>query len=378
MTVKKTPLHEIHVQAGARMVDFHGWEMPVQYAGVVGEHRQVREHAGLFDVSHMGEILVFGSKATEYVNHLVTNDVASAEEGQCVYTPMCNEDGGVIDDLLVYKYNSGHYMLVVNAGNAEKDLEWIKSRVKDVADDVGKRACEPDDENHEAELCVRDVGENTALIALQGPESEAMLQKLTDYDLSGLNGFRFKEDITLAGDVKALVSRTGYTGEEGFEIYVNDEDAVDAWKAVAEAGAKPAGLGARDTLRLEAGLMLYGNDLTEYTTPMEAAISWTVKLGKKEFIGKDELLRQHADGVGKKMAGFELLEKGVPRKDYRIELDGDEVGYVTSGTMSPTLGKGIGLGYVKPEYAEAGIIFDVVIRDTAYKARVVEIPFYRR
>jgi aminomethyltransferase len=368
MNARKTPLYELHEKLGARMIDFHGWMMPVQYKGVIEEHNAVRKKAGLFDVSHMGEVLVFGSNATEFVNHSITNDVNRMADGQCLYTPMCYENGTIVDDLLVYKHNSEHYMLVVNASNSEKDFKWIESRMRDfMAED-------------ESEIGLRNVSESTAMLALQGPKSGGMLQKLTDVDLKQIKRLRFRDNVML-GEVKALVSRTGYTGEDGFEIYMNAGECVEVWEGLIDAGGRvlqPVGLGARDTLRLEAGLMLYGNDIDESTTPMEAAIGWTVKFDKKEFIGRDELLRQKADGVEKRMAGFELIEKGVPRHGHKIALDSGEIGYVTSGTFSPTLGKSIGLCYVKPEYSSMGVIFDVMIRDRPIKARVVEIPFYRR
>ncbi|MFH1403094.1 MAG: glycine cleavage system aminomethyltransferase GcvT [Candidatus Altiarchaeota archaeon] len=369
MPGKKTPLYEVHEKIGARMVEFHGWLMPVQYHGLVEEHKSVRKNAGLFDVSHMGEFLVFGKKAARLVNHVVTNDVSKLGDGKCMYTPMCRENGTIIDDLLVYKHNKDHYMLVVNASNIEKDYDWIKSAISEFPG-------EGDDKGVE----LRDVSDSTAMIALQGPKAVEILQRVTEYDLSKIGRFSFDEDVMI-GDIKALVSRTGYTGEDGFEIYVNSSEAIDVWDRIIEAGhvdVEPAGLGARDTLRLEAGLMLYGNDIDDTTTPLEATIGWTVKLDKKDFVGRRALAKQKKQGVKRKMVGFEMIEKGIPRSKYKIEFDGRGIGYVTSGTHSPTLDKGIGLGYVKPEYSRLGIIFDVIIRDKAHKARVVELPFYRK
>jgi len=274
-------------------------------------------------------------------------------------------------------------MLVVNASNADKDHKWITEHAKDVlsADKAAGASIKEDSEDtHEEELVVRNVSDNTAMIALQGPKAEEILGKVVDVDLSGLKRFRFADAVVIA-DVKALVSRTGYTGEDGFEIYVSSAGCVEVWDALVEAGAAdltPVGLAARDTLRLEAALMLYGNDLNEQTTPLEAAIEWTVKLEKDEFIGKDELLRQKASGVEKKMVGFELLERGVARHGYKITVDGDEIGYVTSGSYAPSLKKSIGLGYVKAEHAEKGAEFEVVVRDKQVKAKVVELPFIKR
>jgi aminomethyltransferase len=381
MASKRTPLYEVHESLGARMIDFHGWMLPVQYGGVVEEHLCVREKAGLFDISHMGEFLVFGSKATEFVNQLVTNDASAIGDGQCMYTPMCHENGSIVDDLVVYKHNQEHYMLVVNAANIEKDYGWIESNMEDVAAEGGVEKESADEECHDVEVGLRDVSDNTAMLALQGPKAWRILQKVCDMESSAIKRFRFRDNV-MVGDVKALVSRTGYTGEDGFEFYVNPHYAVDVWKTIMDAGGgegiKPAGLGARDTLRLEAGLMLYGNDIDDTTTPLEAGIEWTVKLGKEGFIGKDELLRENADGVEKRLVGFELAERGVPRQGYRILAAEDETGRVTSGTYSPTLKRSIGLGYVKPEHSALGTGLDVVIRDRPRKANVVDLPFYKR
>jgi len=364
MAASKTPLYDNHEALGARIVDFHGWLMPVQYKGVIEEHNFVRNSAGLFDVCHMGEFLVAGPKAQDYVNHLVTNDISKAEDGQCVYTPMCREDGTIIDDLIVYKHNSGHFMLVVNASNIEKDFSWAKSRLNDLP----------------AGTTLKNVSDKTGLLALQGPKAVEVLSKMCDLDVAGLKRFHFKDDV-MVGDAKALVSRTGYTGEDGFELYVSSSDAPKLWETILKAGGdlvQPIGLGARDTLRLESALMLYGNDIDDDTTPFDATIGWTVKLDKGEFIGQDALKKQKASGVKKRLVGFELVDKGVPRQGYKVCVSGKEIGHVTSGTFSPTLGKSIGLAYVKPDYAMVGASFDVIIRDKPYKARVVELPFYRR
>ncbi|MFH1055671.1 MAG: glycine cleavage system aminomethyltransferase GcvT [Candidatus Altiarchaeota archaeon] len=380
MDVKKTPLYGNHERAGARIVDFHGWMMPVQYKGVIEEHMCVREKAGLFDVSHMGEFLVFGSKATEFVNHLVTNDVNAISDGQCMYTPMCYENGTIVDDLLVYKHNSQHYMLVVNASNIDKDYKWVRSHMGDISKSSEAKICVADEDDCKDDICLRDVSDGTAMLALQGPKAKEILPKLTDFDVTTIKRFFFKDNV-MVGDVKALVSRTGYTGEDGFELYVNARDGPDLWENILDASkgeVQPIGLGARDTLRLESALMLYGNDIDDTTTPYEAIIGWTVKLDKKEFIGKDALVKQKASGVKKKLVGFELVDRGVPRQGYKIEVKGKEVGHVTSGTFSPVLKKSIGLGYVKAEYKEEGTAIDIMIRDNPCKATVVELPFYKR
>jgi len=364
MAARKTSLYGVHERLGARIIDFHGWMMPVQYKGVVEEHLCVREKAGLFDVSHMGEFMVSGPGATEAVNRVVTNDVSRIADGQCLYTPMCYENGTIVDDLIVYRHDSGRYMLVVNASNIEKDYGWIKSKMAGDGD-----------------VSLKDASDDTAMLALQGPKAEAILRKAVNIKLKEIGRFRFKDEVMVCG-VKALVSRTGYTGEDGFELYVDSGDAVGVWDSIMDAGKKqglqPIGLGARDTLRLEAGLMLYGNDIDDTTTPLEAGLGWTVKRDKKEFTGRDALLRQKAAGVGKRLVGFELVDRGVPRHGYEIRSGSESVGRVTSGTYSPTLRRSIGMGYVKPECGEVGTAFDVVIRDTPHKAKVVALPFYRR
>ena len=368
MQQSKTQLYDVHKRLGAKIVDFHGWLMPIQYIGVVEEHNCVREKAGIFDVSHMGEFLVFGTSAADFMNQLITNDLEKIEDDQCLYSPMCKEDGTIIDDLIVYKHNNEHLMVVVNASNIEKDYNWISSHAKDYTKDS-------------KELSVRNVSDTKALIALQGPKAEEILSELTDYDLSKIKKFRFSEDVVF-GEVKAIVSRTGYTGEDGFEIYVSSKDAHEVWDDIMKAGTpkglKPCGLGARDTLRLEAALMLYGNDIDDKTTPLEAAIEWTVKFDKKDFKGKTALQKQKNEGVKKKLVGFELTERGIPRQGYKVYAKNKEIGVVTSGSYSPTLKKGIGLAYVRPDYAPEGSEFTVLIRDTQHAAKAVKLPFYKR
>jgi aminomethyltransferase len=360
MAPKKTSLYETHVRLGARIIDFGGWMMPVQYSGVIEEHNAVRNEAGLFDVSHMGEFDVAGPKAEEYLNRLVTNDVSKMADGQCQYTPMCYENGTIVDDLIIYRYDTRHYMLVVNAGNIGKDWEWAQ---KSLTDGVK----------------LRNDSDDTADLALQGPKAESILQKLTAYDLKSLRKFRFAKMKVSGAD--ALVSRTGYTGEDGFEIYVKSKDAAKIWDALMKAGEgtiKPVGLGARDTLRLESAMMLYGNDIDDTTTPLEAGIDWTVKLDKKGFTGKAALEKQRKDGLKKRLVGFKMAESGIARHGYEAQVAGKKAGHVTSGTFSPTLKAAIGLAYLPPEHAKEGSEFDVMIRDKPAKARVVATPFIRK
>ncbi|MBU0762897.1 MAG: glycine cleavage system aminomethyltransferase GcvT [Candidatus Altiarchaeota archaeon] len=377
MDPQKTPLHDAHARLNAKIVDFHGWLMPIHYTSIVQEHEAVRTNAGLFDVSHMGEFLVYGSEATLFINKLVTNDVTKIDDKQCMYTPMCIEEGGIVDDLIVYRHSRDHYMLVVNASNIEKDFDWVNSIKKKYLDEVKKYR----DSLSEKDLVIRNVSDKTSLIALQGPASKEILPKITDEDVSQIKRFHFAEDIGI-GDAKTVVSRTGYTGEDGFEIYLPSELAHEVWDKIMDAGKEhgimPCGLGARDTLRLESALMLYGNDIDEKTTPLEAPLTWTVKLDKNDFIGKEALLKQKNAGVKKKLVGFELTEKGIPRSGYELAADSEKIGYVTSGTYSPTLKKSIGLGYVKTPKAVEGTEIEVIIRDKPVKAKTVKIPFYKR
>lgn len=374
---QRTPLYDIHERLGAKIVDFHGWLMPIHYTSIVEEHKAVRNAAGIFDVSHMGEILVYGGMATAFVNMLVTNDISKASDQQCVYSPMCRPDATIIDDLIVYKHNRTHYMLVVNASNIRKDLHWIMEAKKKFIEDAKKYM----HEFGENDLVVRDVSDKTAMISVQGPKAAEILQTLTSHDLSQIKKFRFDEDVYV-DDIKLLASRTGYTGEDGFELYVPSDYSHEIWEKIMVAGKDkgllPVGLGARDTLRLEAALMLYGNDIDDTTTPFEAPLSWTVKMDKKDFNGKQALEKQMVEGVKKKLIGLELTEKGIPRQGYMVSVGGKESGIVTSGTHSPTLQKGIALAYVKPEHSGAGTEIDVIIRDKPVKAKVVQLPFYRK
>jgi aminomethyltransferase len=361
-TLKRTPLYATHVAAGARMVPFAGWEMPVQYSGIIDEHRAVRTRAGLFDVSHMGEIDVVGSGAVPLVQRLVTNDVGRLAPHQARYTPMCTAEGGIIDDLLVYQLEQDHVMLVVNAANTVEDLAWIR-------------------EHATGEVRVTDRTDEIALLALQGPRAEEILTRLTAAPAHAIQYYWFLDGVEVAGR-GALVSRTGYTGEDGFEIYVEATDAVHVWDALLEAGAGvgilPAGLGARDTLRLEAGILLHGNDMDKTTTPLEVGLSWTVKLGKGEFIGAPALARQKREGLGRQLVGFTLQERLIARHGFPIRHDGKVVGRVTSGSFGPTVEKSIGLGFIPLGHAQPGERIAVEIRGRAIEGAVTKLPFYKR
>ncbi|HEX2188868.1 MAG TPA: glycine cleavage system aminomethyltransferase GcvT [Longimicrobiaceae bacterium] len=360
-TLQRTPLHAEHLALGAKMVPFAGYEMPVHYpAGITAEHNAVRRAAGLFDVSHMGEFTVRGERALDFVQHVSTNDAAKLEPGQAQYSTLVNDQGKLLDDLLVYRFPD-HYMLVVNGANREKDWAWVSR----FAGEFGVELADRTDE--------------VALLALQGPAAQAILSRLTDADLESIRYYRFAEG-TVDG-VPAVVSRTGYTGEDGFELYVDAGDAAGLWRRILEAGADegilPAGLGCRDSLRLEMGYALYGSDLDEGTTPLEAGLGWVVKTDKGPFVGRDALLRQKEEGVGRKLVGFVLRERGFPRHGYPVTVDGVRVGEVASGVLSPTLGQGIGMAYVPASAAKPGTEIGIVIRDRAVPAEVVRPPFHR-
>lgn len=362
-TLKRTPLHAVHVAAGARMVPFGGWDMPVQYAGIIEEHRAVRTRAGLFDVSHMGEVNLSGPGAVAFVQRLVTNDLARTAVGQAMYTPMCTPEGGIIDDLLVYHLGDGRYMAVVNAANTDGDLAWMRSHLPGSG------------------VTLADVSAETALLALQGPRAPAILARLTREPVDLIKYYWFREGVEVAGR-RAIVSRTGYTGEDGFELYVAAEDAVHLWQAILEAGRPdgimPAGLGARDTLRLEAGLLLHGNDMDTTTTPMEVGLAWTVKLQKGDFIGADVLRRQKAEGTSRRLCGFVLEDRAIARHGFSVAIDGKPAGVVTSGSFGPTVEKNIGLAFVPPSHAAPGSRIAVEIRGRAVPAAIVKTPFYTR
>ena len=364
--LKKTPLHAWHVEHGGRMVEFGGWHMPVQFAGIVSEHIAVRQRAGLFDVSHMGEIRVRGGDALAFVQKLVTNDMGNLEAGQARYTVMTNHEGGILDDLLVYCLDDDDFLLVVNAATTPKDVAWVKDQASQT----------------DGNFDVEDQSSQWAQLAIQGPGSEAILARVISADLPSIRYYRCR--MTQFDTLDALVSRTGYTGEDGFEVYLPAEGAValaDALMAAGEQdGLQPVGLGARDTLRLEAGMLLYGHDMDATRSPIEAGLEWVVKPGKGAFNGRQALIEELDAGTLERLAGFVIDGRGLPRHGYPIldAGDGAEVGMVTSGSFSPTLQKGIGLGYVPAEYAEAETQIAIEVRGKAVPATVVQTPFYKR
>ncbi|PEN14932.1 glycine cleavage system protein T [Longibacter salinarum] len=343
-TLQYTPLHDAHLELDARMMAFGGFDMPVQYSSIIEEHRAVREAAGLFDVSHMGEVEVSGPKAFDFVQHLVTNDAGKLYDGRAMYTVMCKEDGGIVDDLLVYRRSEESYLLVINASNIEKDISWMRA-------------------NNPMDADLINLSNDLALLALQGPKSFEIAQPFVDASLDDLKFYHFREahDGAFMGLDTAIVSRTGYTGEIGLELYVPAADAVTVWNQLLETGEEhgliPTGLGARDTLRLEAGYCLYGNDITEETNPYEAGLGWVVKLDAGPFVGREALEAIKTEGPARTLVGFVATERGIPRSGYPIETaDGNEIGVVTSGSQSPMLETGIGLGYVPNDaaYSEPG------------------------
>ncbi|HYE82287.1 MAG TPA: glycine cleavage system aminomethyltransferase GcvT [Clostridia bacterium] len=360
---KKTSLYNAHGRYGGKVIDFAGWALPVQYEGITAEHEAVRNNAGIFDVSHMGEVEVRGNHAMEFVQNLVTNDVSVMNENQVIYCLMCYPHGGIVDDLLVYKHTNDFYMLVINASNVEKDFQWMKENIG----------------SYDVEL--RNISEDVSEVALQGPKAQEVLQELTDTDLNEIAFFYFKKDVKIDGR-SCLVSRTGYTGEDGFEIYMKHGDAEHVWDKILEAGkdkgVMPAGLGCRDTLRFEANLPLYGNELSSEITPLEAGFGMFVKLNKPYFIGKEALEKQKASGLKRKIVGFELEGPGIARHGYDVLSNGKNIGFVTTGYSSPTLKKNIGLAMVDIEYAELGTPIEVQIRKNAVKAKVISRKFYNK
>ena len=361
--LKRTPLYECHIEAKARIVPFAGYEMPVQYAGVIEEHRAVRTGVGLFDVSHMGEIEVTGKRALDFVQFVTCNDASKLVVGRAQYSGLMTPRGTFVDDLLVHKMSDEHYFLVVNAANKDKDYAYLCAQA--AAFDWVE---------------VRDRSADYAQIAVQGPKALPTVQKLTATKLDEIKYYRFVEGAV--DGAKSIIARTGYTGEDGFEVYLAPGDAPRIWRKLLAAGAEfgiiPTGLGARDTLRFEACMPLYGNDIDDTTTPFEAGLAWIVKLEKGGFLGRDPLLHQQAEGIRRKLVGFEMSGRGIARHGYPIWAGGKEVGAVTSGTHSPTLGKALGMGYVPVALSDVGSQFEVEIRDQKVAAQVIEMPFYRR
>ncbi|HAS91494.1 MAG TPA: glycine cleavage system aminomethyltransferase GcvT [Clostridiales bacterium] len=360
--MKKTPLYEKHIQLKGKMIDFGGWSLPVEYTGIIPEHEAVRTKAGIFDVSHMGEITVKGEDSEKYLQMLLTNDISLLNNNQIAYTAMCYPHGGVVDDLLVYKYSNTDYLLVVNASNTEKDYQWMK-------------------ENIFGNTEILNVSENYAQLALQGPLAETILQKLTSKNLNEIEFYYFSDNVKV-GNIEALVSRTGYTGEDGFELYFAYDKAEEMWDLILEAGKDegliPAGLGARDTLRFEASLPLYGHELNENITPLEAGLGFFVKLNKENFIGKEALARQKSEGLQRKIVGFEMIDRGIPRNNYEVYKEGEKIGYVTTGSFSPTLKKNIGLALIDSAYSKEGTEIEILIRNKNSKAKVIKKPFYSK
>ncbi|TCK83075.1 glycine cleavage system aminomethyltransferase GcvT [Albibacterium bauzanense] len=359
--MKNTALTDVHISLGAKMVPFAGFNMPVQYAGINSEHEVVRNSVGVFDVSHMGEFILKGERALDLIQRVSANDASKLFDGKIQYTYLPNETGGIVDDILVYRIDEKTYLLVVNASNIEKDWEWISKFNTEGVEMI-------------------DISDKTSLLAVQGPKSIDVLQKLTDIDLSALDYYSFKKGV-FAGIKNVLISATGYTGAGGFEIYFENANANAIWDAIFEAGKEygitPIGLGARDTLRLEMGFCLYGNDIDETTSPLEAGLGWVTKF-TKSFTNSENLKKEKEAGIANKLVGFELLERGIARHDYEIQdASGANIGRVTSGTQSPTLQKPIGLGYVKKEFSKEGTEIFVNIRNKAVKAVVVKPPFVK-
>ncbi len=360
--MKNTALSHIHESLGAKMVPFAGYNMPVQYEGVNAEHETVRTSVGVFDVSHMGEFFLKGENALALIQKVTSNDASKLVDGKAQYSCLPNNDGGIVDDLIVYKIADNDYMLVVNASNIDKDWNWISSH-----NDLG--------------VAMTNASADYSLLAIQGPKAAAAMQALTSIDLVNMPYYSFQIG-DFAGIQNVTVSATGYTGSGGFEIYFKNEDAETIWNKIFEAGAafgiQPIGLAARDTLRLEMGFCLYGNDINDTTSPIEAGLGWITKFDK-EFTNSANLKAQKEAGVTKKLVGFELTERGIPRHDYEIvDADGNNIGIVTSGTMAPSLGKGIGMGYVKTEFAAADSEIFIQIRNNKVAAKVVKMPFYKK
>ena len=357
--MKKLVLSDVHEELSGKMFDFAGYFMPVLYEGVNAEHLTVRENVGVFDVSHMGEVFVSGENALDFLQYITSNDVSKLKEGKVQYTYFPNTSGGIVDDLLVYKLADNEFMLVVNASNLEKDLAWINK--------------------HNSFGCTIDnQSDNYSLFAVQGPNSIELLQQITQVNLSEIKYYNFKIG-TIAGIENVILSRTGYTGEVGFELYVKNENALALWKAIfsTDIDVKPIGLAARDTLRLEKGFCLYGNDINESTSPIEAGLGWITKF-TKNFINSENLKKQKQEGVKRKLVGLQVIDRGIARKDYPIvNIDGKEIGIVTSGTMSPTLKKAIAMGYVATEFSEIGTEIFVQVRNKQIKAKVVQMPFVK-
>lgn len=360
--LKRTPLFQAHTKLGGKLVDFAGWELPIQYEGIIQEHEAVRTAAGLFDVSHMGEVDVKGQDALNFIQHIITNDASKLEKNQALYTLMCHPNGGVVDDILVYKFNDEHFFLVINAANTDKDVKWLMDNSKNF------------------NVTIDNISNKIGQVALQGPKAQEILAALTDTDLDSIKFFYCNRDVIIDG-VKCLVSRTGYTGEDGFEIFSSAEEIEKVWNSLLsygkDKGLQPAALGARDTLRFEANLPLYGNELSDEITPLEAGLGFFVKLDKNDFIGKDALVKQKSEGLRKKIVAFQM-EKGIPRHGYEVYKDDTKIGFVTTGYSSPSLKKTIGLALIDAEYSALDSEIGIKIRKNVKPARIIKKSFYKR
>lgn len=369
-TVRKTPLYDCHVASNGRIVDFAGWQMPIQYQGIMAEHKIVREHIGLFDVSHMGRIEIEGKAALQWIQNWITNDASKLEDGQALYSPICYPEGGIVDDCYVYRYAEGHYMIVVNASNREKDFQWFSDHIPEGLEDA-------------ATMHSLEAGDRLALLAIQGPKTRTLLSRLTDFDFSQVKHNQVFRT-TLAGIANCTLACTGYTGEDGFEIFVPSEHAAELWDKLLDEGKPeqiaPCGLGARDTLRMEMKYPLYGQDIDQQSTPIEAGLSWTVKPDKGDFVGREAIVKQIQGKPPRRLIGFILEERGVARHGHKIlSSEGEVVGEVTSGGFAPSLKKSIGIGYVpaKPHLAKIGSQLFIEVRGKKIPAKVVRTPFYR-
>ena len=358
--LKATPLLGLHKELGAKLVPFVGWNMPIQFAGVLSEHTCVRERVGLFDVSHMGEIEVKGKDAKKFLQFLLSNNVEKMFDGSILYSLMCYETGGVVDDLLAYRFSENHYFLCVNASNSDKDYDWIARHASSF------------------NVNIKNTSSETSQLALQGPDAKNVLQSLCDISLDDLSYYNFRKG--MVNNVESLISRTGYTGEDGFELYLSPEKVSEVFRSLMEQGRsygiQPIGLGARDTLRIEMGYPLYGNEIDNNPTPLDAGLGWVIKFDKGEFLGRGSLLKQKEQGSPRrKLVGLKLLTRGVPRAHYQVFKNGESVGEVTSGTFSPTLNTGVGLCYVSSEYSDIGNHLDMKIRDQLVATEVTQLPF---
>lgn len=358
-----TPLYPIYQKYNAKIVDFHDWALPVQFSSIIHEHQAVRNQVGLFDVSHMGEILIQGPDAVAFLDYALTNQISGLRPGAIRYSPLCLESGGTVDDLLVYCLQPDKFLLVVNASNINKDLEYLRQASSGY------------------QVAIIDLSPETAQIAIQGPSAAAVLKELTPTPLAAMGYYQFTEHLTLAG-LTVLLSRTGYTGEDGFEIYLRPDQAVQLWEVLMETGAAygitPAGLGARDTLRLEAGLPLYGNELSETISPVEAGLKRFIKLEKPNFIGKAQLQKEITEGAQRRLIGIKMIERGVPRSGYQVFKEEQCIGFVTSGTYCPTLRENLAMALVKTGYAQPDNELTIDIRGKKLLAKTVKLPFYTR